>query len=135
MPLPIWDPPETPLTSPFWSAAREGRCVLPRSSATGRWLWYPDAAGADVPGATLEWVAVPGTGTVYSYATVRRSFLPEQPDLAPYTVLLVDLDDAAGVRLVGNLADGAETAVGARVRFGTQMVDERVHPVFYPMEV
>ena len=34
---------------PFWSAAREGRLVLPYGRASGRCTWYPHA------GADIEW--------------------------------------------------------------------------------
>ena len=39
---------------PFWSAAREGRLVLPYGRASGRCTWYPHA------GADIEWREVRG---------------------------------------------------------------------------
>jgi len=135
MPLPVWDPPaDIAFAEPFWNAARSGQCVIPRCSACGRWQWYPDDAGADCDGADLVWHVLPGTGTVYSHTTVRRSFLPGQRERAPFTIVLVDLDGAEGVRLVGNLAEGAEPRVGQRVRFGTQVDGDRIQPVFFPSE-
>jgi len=138
MVLPVWDPPaEATFAEPFWAAAREGRCVLPRCSVCGDWQWYPDSAGPGCPGATYEWEELAGTGTVYTFTVVRRSFLPDQRDRAPYTVVLVELDGAAGVRLVGNLADGAEPRIGLRVRAGTDRdaATGHVQPVFRPIEV
>lgn len=135
MPLPVWDPPADDLiAAPFWEAARDGRCVLPRCSRCGRWLWYPDAAGPDCPGASIEWAEIDGRGTVYSFTIVRRSFLPDQRGRAPYAVVLVDLDAAPGVRLVGNLPDDVEPRIGQRVAFGVRTVEGRAHPVFEPLE-
>jgi uncharacterized OB-fold protein len=97
-------------------------------------LWYPDAAGPDCPGATIRWEPVDGTGTIYSHTTVRRSFLPGGRDRVPYTVVLVDMDAAPGVRLVGNMPDDANPAIGQRVRFTACDVGGRAHPVFVPVE-
>lgn len=132
--LPVWDPPAEPFATPFWDAARQGRCVLPQCSTCGRWLWYPDAAGPDCPGAEIHWKEIDGIGTVYSHTTVRRSFLPDQRNRAPFTVVLVDVDAAPGVRLVGNMPDGVTPKIGERVRFCARDIDGRTHPIFVPLE-
>ena len=135
MTLPVWDPPQHLLTAgPFWDAVAEERCVLPRCSSCGAWQWYPETTGPDCPEGELEWVELAGTGFVYSYTIVRRSFLPGQAERAPYTIVLVELDGASGPRLVANFTEGEVPEIGQRVRLTTQFVDGRPRPIFTPTE-
>jgi uncharacterized OB-fold protein len=59
-----------------------------------------------------EWVAVEGRGTVHSYTQVHHAIQPAFKAVAPYLVLLVELDTQRGkptaheaMRIVGNLTD------------------------------
>ena len=55
-----------------------------------------------------EWAEVSGKGTVYSYTF---AFHPSHPSVSaklPYNIVVVELPDADGVRMVGNLLDAAE---------------------------
>lgn len=80
-----------------------------------------------------KWEPVGAEGTVHSYTVVRHAIQPGMKDLAPYAVLIVDLDAQKGkpspeeaLRVVGNLAteDGklapsdlvTSIRIGARVR-------------------
>ena len=60
----------------------------------------------------LQPVAVPASGTVVSYTTIRRA--PTQfRDRQPYDIVVVDLD--AGPRVTGRLsAESAPASIGAR---------------------
>jgi hypothetical protein len=55
-------------------------------------------------GTHTDWKAAAGTGTVYAWTTVTHQVHPDYP--VPYTVVVVQLDDAPEVRLVGRI-DGA----------------------------
>jgi uncharacterized OB-fold protein len=135
VPVPVFDPPaEIGFATPFWDATADGHLRLPRCSACGQWQWYPDLAGADCAGAHLIWDDVEGTGIVYTFTVVRRSFLPDQRDVAPYTIILVELDGVEGLRLVANLADGIEPRIGMRVRATFPAVGSHAHPIFVPAE-
>jgi uncharacterized OB-fold protein len=67
----------------------------------------------------MEWVDVLGTGTVYSLTVNRQPWMPGLE--VPFAVVLVDLDEHPGVRIVGRLRgtdpDGAR--IGMTVRPGT----------------
>ena len=68
-----------------------------------------------------------GRGRVESVAVVHRAVHRSLKDRVPYAVVLVSVDDAPGVNLVGNL-DGADphaVTIGARVRV---VFEEVVHP-------
>ena len=50
---------------------------------------------------------VPPKGKVFSWTVVHRSQTPGFENETPYAVVLVELDEAKGVRMVGNLVEGA----------------------------
>lgn len=67
--------------------------------------------------ADIEWSAVAGRGTIYSWTLVHYPFDPDWTDDLPYLVALVEFEDAPGVRLVTNIV-GAESgglAIGMAV--------------------
>jgi uncharacterized OB-fold protein len=51
---------------------------------------------------------LPGTGTVHSFTVVHHSVAAALDDAVPYTVVLVSLDAAPHLRVVGNLVGDAE---------------------------
>lgn len=129
--LPVQDPPsDLPQFAPFWEALDRGQLVLPRCSVCGQWQWYPEIDGTDCTGGELRWEVVPATGTIYSFTRVHRSFLPGGRDRVPFVVGLIDLDDVVGPRLVVNLEDRSDLAIGSRVTARFQSLGTRVHPVF-----
>jgi len=131
MPVTHFRPPQDlELARPFWSALESGELRLPRCAACGLWRWYPLETGPHCSGATTEWASLPGTGTVFTYTTVRRPFLPEATlEEVPFVVVLVDLDGADGVRLLGNLAEGVEPRIGMDVVLGPPVGGD-ANPVF-----
>jgi uncharacterized OB-fold protein len=92
----------------------QGRFMIQRSRATGRYIFYPRVAEPATGSTDLEWVEPSGSGTIYSVTIVRQ-----KPPAADYNVVLVDL--AEGPRLMSRV-DGVESksvrigmAVKARV--------------------
>lgn len=92
----------------------QGRFMIQRSRATGRYIFYPRVAEPATGSTDLEWVEPSGSGTIYSVTIVRQ-----KPPAADYNVVLVDL--AEGPRLMSRV-DGVEAksvrigmAVKARV--------------------
>ena len=51
-----------------------------------------------------EWARMRGTATIYSWIVVHPPVLPAFADEAPYSVVLVQLDDHP-IRLVGQVVD------------------------------
>lgn len=94
-------------SKPFYDAAREGRFLIRRCIATGRYHWYPRALCPFSLGET-EWVEVSGRGEIYSYSVMRRA----DP---PYAVAYVRL--AEGPVMLTNLVgcDFDAVAVGQQV--------------------
>lgn len=94
-------------SKPFYQAAREGRFLIRRCIATGRYHWYPRALCPFSLGET-EWVEASGRGEIYSYSVMRRA----DP---PYAVAYVRL--AEGPVMLTNLVgcDFDALAVGQQV--------------------
>jgi hypothetical protein len=113
----------------YFEAAREGRLVI-RQCEECRLLRYPPGAGCPWCGAAgWRWQEVTGRGAIYSYEVVMQAIQPGFRDLAPYPVVVVELDEQRGaptpddgLRVVANLLTRdlrPETeefvAIGARV--------------------
>ena len=112
IPFPL--PAITDDTRPFWDGCRRHELVVQRCTGCGTLRHPPAPACWKCRGFAHEWIALSGRGTVFSHATVHRAFLPELASHVPYTVVVVALDDAPGIRLVSNLLDG-EARIGLPV--------------------
>lgn len=109
-------PEITPASRPFWDAAREHRLLIQRSTKTGEHLFYPRSLSPIAVDDSLEWVAVSGQGTVYTYTVARRPTAPPWAEDGPYIIAIVELDE--GPRMMTNIigCDPDTVAIGMRVR-------------------
>jgi uncharacterized protein len=114
--VPSFAPPHTVYADPFWDGVAANELRLPRCTGCGAFQWYPLAGVDHCSGAILEWTTVGPVGTIFTFTVVRRPFLPgSSKSDVPNTSVLVELDEARGVRLVGRLTDGFEPEIGLRV--------------------
>ncbi len=113
MPLPAI----TDDTRPFWDACRRRQLAIQRCAECGTHRHLPSPVCWKCRSFAHAWDVVSGRGTVFTYAVVHRAFLPELAAHVPYTLVVVALDDAPGVRLVSNLVDAepGELRVGLPV--------------------
>ncbi len=115
---------EDPLTAEFFAGAARGELVIPRCGECGRFVWYPapqcDACGAAEP----RWVPVSGAATLFTWAVVRRPFLPAFAAKVPFVTALVALVEDPAVRLCTYIVDAEPDALVA---------DSRVHVTFRPL--
>jgi uncharacterized OB-fold protein len=113
-PIPFPLPAITDDTRPFWDGCRGRELRVQRCPGCGTLRHPPAPACWKCRGFAHEWIALSGRGTVFSHAVVHRAFLPELASHVPYTVVVVALDDAPGIRLVSNLVEG-EARIGLPV--------------------
>jgi uncharacterized OB-fold protein len=123
-------------SAPFFEGARRGELRVQRCAASGRLVFPPRALSPFAPGAPLEWVAVSGRGTIWSFVVPHPPLLPFYAALAPYNVIAVALEEDPTIRLVGNLVprpgagpneiDPASIRIGAPVRVVFETVDEEL---------
>ena len=71
MPTPTL-PAITDLTRPFWTAAAEGRLLLPRCNACGRHFFRPEVACTHCFATDWQWAPASGRGTLYSHTVLHR---------------------------------------------------------------
>lgn len=137
-PTAMTDPHADDATRPFWDAALEGRLVAPRCTACGTFRLPPSPLCFACRHREVEWVELPGTGTVYTFTVVRHPLAPHLADVVPYVAAVVELDGAtgAGSRMLVNVVDcdPDEIAVGDRVRVRWDRVsDSLALPRFAPL--
>ena len=136
-PLPDVDGPPT---REFWAGAARGELVIPRCEGCARFVWYPEARCRACGGERFAWTRMSGLGRLFSWAIVRRAFIPQLETQVPYVAALVALDEDPAVRLVTRLVDCPADAlrvdmpvraVFAPLRF-PGIVREVVAPLFVP---
>ena len=114
--------------APFWKAAAEHRLICPQCKSCGTFRMPPVRFCWNCQSQDIQWVELPGTGTVYSYTVVVHPLRPDLADYVPYVPALVEPDEAPGVRLITNVVDcePEEIHVGLRVRVLWDRIDDTV---------
>jgi uncharacterized OB-fold protein len=79
-----------------------------------------------------EWVPVSGTGTVWSVTIPYPPLLPAYSEVAPYNVVLVELDEHPTLRLVGNVVASADAPLNSIDPHAVE-IGRRVRVVFAPV--
>jgi uncharacterized protein len=110
-PVPVVDDRDT---GPFWSAAADGSIAICVCGQCGKALHLPKAYCHHCGSWNIGWRTVAGTGKLYSWTVVHLQVNPAFP--VPYTIVVVDLDDAPGVRLLGYLDGDADLTAGQRMQ-------------------
>lgn len=117
--LPIWEPDRTwTVLAPFWEGLAAGELRFPCCTDCGRFEWYPAPRCPACGSATFDWPAVPPFGRVYTSTVVLHPFMPQFVGRTPLLLLIVEMDQAPGIRLVTRLVDPSvdEIAIGTAVR-------------------
>ena len=120
-PLPDVD---DPLTAPYFAGAARGELMITRCDACDRYVWYPDDAVSAPAVARSTWAPVSGGATLFSWAVVRRAFLPAFEEQVPFVTALVAIDEDPAVRIPTYLVDAEPDTLRA---------DEPVRVTFRPL--
>lgn len=110
-------PEPTVLTEPYWAAARLGELHLQRCRQCGQFIHFPEDECPACAGADLTWERVSGRGAVHAFTVIHRTFVPGFAERTPYVVAWVELEEQAGLRVLGNILglDPAGVCVGLPV--------------------
>lgn len=103
-----------PISQPFVDALARGELAYQCCAQCGAAQKLARLACSACGSARLDWKASRGNGTVYAVAVVSRAPSDVFRPLAPYTLVLVDLDE--GARRMGHADAGI--AIGERVSAG-----------------
>jgi uncharacterized OB-fold protein len=85
-----------PETRTFWEAAADGRLLVPKCNACGRFHWYPRRICPHCASSAIEMQDAKGSGEVYSYSIMRRAKVP-------YAIAYVRLSE--GTTMMTNIVD------------------------------
>ncbi|WP_435769626.1 Zn-ribbon domain-containing OB-fold protein [Nocardioides sp. SYSU DS0651] len=97
-------------TGEFFAAAARGELAIRHCEACGTDLHLPRASCPHCGELGDTWRTVEPRGTLYSWTVVEHQVHPAHP--TPYTVVLVELDEAPGVRLVGHVDGRPALTIG-----------------------
>ena len=115
---------DDPLTAQFFAGAARGELMVTRCEACAEYVWYPQEQCPSCEG-PLTWTVVSGDATLFSWAVVRRAFLPAFADRVPFVTALVALVEDPAVRLPTYLVDAEPDTLRA---------DAPVQVTFRPLE-
>ncbi len=129
----------------FYEGAKQGRLVVKKCAACDLLRHPPGSACPWCMSLDWSWQTVSGKGTIYSYEIIVHAIQAGFREIAPYPVVVVELDEQRGVpteheglRVVANLLDDrfnpeaeANVAIGKRVEVMFQTIsDDFVLPQF-----
>ncbi|HET6182691.1 MAG TPA: OB-fold domain-containing protein [Acetobacteraceae bacterium] len=105
------------LSQPYWDGAREGKLRIQRCRGCGAWQWGPEWVCHRCHSFDLAWEDITGRGRIWSYQRPHHPVHPALNGHGPYIVVLVELPEYGGVRMVGNLLGDPrqEVRIGAPV--------------------
>jgi len=91
--------------------------MVQKCCGCGRHQWGPEWICHSCHSFDLNWVEVAPRGRIYSWERPHHPVHPALNGHGPYTIVLVELPEAGGIRMVGNLlcAPDAEVSIGAMV--------------------
>jgi uncharacterized OB-fold protein len=95
-------PQATPITEPFWEAARAGELHMQFCLDCEKPYFYPRSFCPHCGGRYIEWRKMSGRGRVLSTVVSRRGLPSIQQDL-PLIIALIELDE--GPHLMSNIVD------------------------------
>lgn len=127
-------PRPTPLSAPFWDAARRHELHVQRCMRCGVHVFYPRYNCPSCGSRELDWVTASGRGTVYTYTIARRPTHRAFADRVPYVIAIVELDE--GPRMTTNIVGcGPEDVrIGMRVVATFEDVSDEVSLVMFGPE-
>jgi len=115
----------------FWEGTAAGELRIQRCTNCGRLRFPPRPMCPYCNSLAYEWAPMSGRGRIWSFVVPHPPLLPAFAELAPYNVVLVELDEDPTIRLVGNLLDGPDGAIN-EVDPSTIRIGEPVQVVFQP---
>jgi uncharacterized OB-fold protein len=102
------------LSGVFWDACNHGKLVVQHCQQCGERFFVPEAICPACRADDWQWRPSDGTGSIYSYTVVHRSFRDDLPP--PYVVAAIELDD--GWTMMSNIVGcrPEDVHIGMRVQ-------------------
>jgi uncharacterized OB-fold protein len=115
-------------TKPFWDAAKQEVLELQRCQSCGHFQHPPYATCTQCVSTDLKFEPVRGAGTIYAYTIMYHTGDKRFASAVPYASIIVELDDAPGALMAGNLleAEYTEAKVGRPVEVVFEKLNEDI---------
>lgn len=126
-------PVPSPLTQAFWDGTRRHELLFQHCQACGNRQHPPAPTCTNCVSTDLKFEEVAGRGAIYSYTIMYHAGDKRFAAAIPYASVIVELDEAPGVLIAGNLlgVPASEAHIGRRVRvLFEQLTDEITLPQF-----
>ncbi|WP_026926462.1 Zn-ribbon domain-containing OB-fold protein [Granulicoccus phenolivorans] len=115
-------------TGGFWEAARRHQIAVLYCASCDAVLHMPKQYCRRCGSFDTAWRDVRPQGSVYSWIVVERQIHPAYP--APYTIALIELDDAREARLIGHLPGRVDLQAGQAMIAGFEDHETYTLPVW-----
>jgi uncharacterized OB-fold protein len=101
--LPIPVPEPDGLSAPYWDGLRQNKLLVQRCTHCRTWQFGPEWLCHRCHAFDPAWVEVEPAGRIFSWERVWHPSHSALTQHGPYVAVLVELPQADGVRMVGNL--------------------------------
>jgi uncharacterized OB-fold protein len=115
----------------FWEGTAAGELRIQRCTNCGRLRFPPRPMCPNCNSLDHEWKPMSGKGRMWSFVVPHPPLLPAFAELAPFNVVVVELDEDPTIRLVGNLLATEDGAIN-EIDPDTIRIGEPVQVVFQP---
>ncbi|MEY2566771.1 MAG: uncharacterized protein QOE35_1300 [Actinomycetota bacterium] len=110
-------PELTEETAPFWDGTARRELLVQKCDNCGRLRFPPRPVCPWCRSFDATWTAMSGRGVLWSWVIAHPPLLPAYAEKAPYNVIVVQLDEDATLRMVGNLdGDPDQVGIGGALR-------------------
>ncbi len=122
---------EDPEGAPFWEGTARGELRVQACAACGQCRIPPRPMCPSCHSTKQRWEILSGRGRIWSFVVPYPPLLPAYQALAPYNVIVVELEEDPRLRLVGNLVARADGPIN-EVDPTTIRIGQAVRVVFQP---
>ena len=89
----------------YWQACNEQRLVMQCCDDCARFRWHPAPFCVDCGSGQYSWQRLSGRGKIHTWTVVTHPVHPAAVAKVPYVVIVVELEEQAGLTMVSNLVD------------------------------
>jgi uncharacterized OB-fold protein len=101
--LPIPAPETDGLSAPYWEGLARGCLLVQRCRSCGCWQWGPEWICHACLSLEMAWEEVEPRGRIHVAQRIWHPVHPALKGATPYLAVLVELPQAGGIRMLGNL--------------------------------
>lgn len=127
-------PELTPENTAFWTGGAEGKLMIAFCTACTHAIHPPQLICPKCWSEAVDFKAVLGTGTVYTYTVNHQPWGPGMQ--VPFALAVVDLDEAPGVRITAEVVntDPELVTIGSRMCATFEQIDDIWLPQWEPVQ-